>query len=53
MHSPCRKCTTKRHIGCHGTCNDYIKWCEEVNKNKPVGYHNSFVTGKRRCNYEL
>ena len=29
IYSPCFKCE-KRVIGCHGTCEDYIKYQEEI-----------------------
>ena len=34
MMSPCKKCT-KRRIGCHGTCQPYIKWKQEKYPPKP------------------
>ena len=28
MKTPCQKCE-KRHIGCHGSCDDYKQFCKE------------------------
>lgn len=31
--SPCKNCN-KRSLGCHATCNDYIKWSEEMQEQR-------------------
>ena len=28
MNQPCKDCE-KRHVGCHGKCNDYKEWHKE------------------------
>lgn len=36
----CRQCTTKRHVGCHGSCDDYKVAREkfEIDKAKEIQY---------------
>lgn len=35
IYNPCFKCE-RRVIGCHGTCEDYIKYQEEIKMNANV-----------------
>ncbi len=32
--APCYKCTDRRSIGCHSTCEDYIEWKANQDKEK-------------------